>query len=371
MRVLQILPTRAASYGGPVKVAESFSRHAAALGLQTDIFPAERDVVWQRLLFAPSPRALARLSRAVKDADLVHIHGLWTVPTTLAARFARLFGRPYLLTPHGMLDRWSLQRSARRKRLYAAVAERATLSHARALHFFNEEEATEARDFGPLPPHFLLPNGVDLAAFAALPARAKMEQRWPQTRGRTVALFLGRIHEKKGFDVLLPALARVSDPLLLLLVAGPDEGGYRQAVEKLADATGVAARIHFVGPVEGEAKRMLLGGADFFVLPSHQEGDSVAIKEALASGLPVLISRRCHFPEVSSSNAGLVVDDTVDGVAAALRMLVEQGTSGFTGSRALAKRYDSAELAQQLAATYRALAANEPLPPDYAPSSSA
>jgi glycosyltransferase involved in cell wall biosynthesis len=268
------------------------------------------------------------------------------------------------VTPHGMLDHYSVRRSAAKKRIYAAVAERRTLRGASALHFFNAEEAAEAQDFMPLPRYFLLPNGVEVARFAGLPGRDELERMVPETRGRIVALYLGRIHPKKGLDVFLPAMAKVKAPELLLVIAGPDEGGYKQEVEALAASLDLAKQIHFVGPVEGDAKRRLLGGSDFFILPSHQEGDSVAIKEALAAGLPVLISDKCHQPEVEEARAGVVTSDTIDGVAAGLGILLLQEERAARGAaaRRFAQRFDTAALADRLARVYRAIASGEDLP---------
>jgi glycosyltransferase involved in cell wall biosynthesis len=364
MQVLHVLPTRDASYGGPTRVAEGYARLLAPLGIECELYPPAGVTPPPRLQFYPGARGSLALGSAVRRAHLVHVHGLWTVPTTGAAALARALGRPYVVTPHGMLDSWSMAQSARKKRLYAAVAEKRTLERASAIHFFNQEEADEAQDFLPLPRYFLLPNGVDLSAFADLPGRDALEVAVPEIRGRTVALFLGRIHHKKGFDVLLPAMAEVAARELLLLVAGPDEGGYRRKVTELAGSVGVASQVHFVGPVEGEAKRRLLGGADFFVLPSHQEGDSVAVKEALAAGLPVLISTRCHLPEVESVGAGVVTADESGAVAEGLRVLLRRDERSERSARAseLARRFDAPALAARLAEVYRAIAAGKELP---------
>lgn len=364
LRVLHVLPTRASSYGGPVRVAESLARHTEAHGISSTIFPPDGVETNPKLLFAPAPGQWLTLLSEVRRAELVHVHGLWTAPTSAAAAMARSFRKPYVLTPHGMLDRWSMRRSAAKKRLYARAVERRTLSGAAAIHFFNEEEAAEARAFGALPPSFELPNGVDVSGFAALPGRAELLRRFSVRGDLRIALFLGRVHSKKGFDVLLPALAAVVGTLLV--VAGPDEGGYRREVERLAAELSVTDRVVFVGPVEGEDKRTLLGGSDFFVLPSHQEGDSVAIKEALAAGLPVLISNRCHFHEVEREGAGLVVNDDPAAVTGALRGLSalssEARRAKSEAARRLAGRYDAAALGARMARIYRALARGEALP---------
>lgn len=357
MRVLHVLPTRASAYGGPLRVAEGLAQKLQPHGVACELFPPEGFEPSARLMFYPGVRGSLSLLAAVRRADVVHVHGLWTLPTTAAAACARVLRKPYVLTPHGMLDRWSVRRSATKKKLYAAALERRTLKHAAALHFFNQEEADEASEYTAVPAQFLLPNGVDLAAFDDLPGRDALDRMVPEAKGRTAALFLGRIHPKKGFDVLLPAMAAVADPELLLIVAGPDEGGYRAEVEGLAASLGIAGAIRFVGPVEGVEKRTLLGGSDFFVLSSHQEGDSVAIKEAIASGLPVLISNRCHFPEAEEVGAGVVTADTAEAVADGLREILRRDklAERSAAARRLAQRFDNVELAARLARIYQAI----------------
>ena len=364
MRVLQVLPTRAAEYGGPIRVALEFARQLAPHGIDCELYPEEGVEPPQRLVYYPGLRGSISLAAAIRRADLIHVHGLWTLPTTAAAACARLLGKPYIVTPHGMLDRYSVRQRGGKKRLYAALAERRTLRGAAALHFFNAEEAEEAQDFMALPRYFLLPNGVDVESFAHLPGRAALDEMVPAARGRTVALYLGRIHPKKGLDVFLPAMARAADPDLLLVIAGPDEGGYRREVEALAASLGIAAQLQFVGPVAGEAKQRLLGGSDIFILPSHQEGDSVAIKEALAAGLAVLISDRCHQPEVAEAGAGIVTSDTVEGVSRGLALLLrpEERAARAAAARDFARRFDAAALATRLALIYRAVAAGKELP---------
>ncbi len=184
MRVLHVLPTRSQAYGGPVRVAEALGAQLARSGHGVTISPAAGAPasIGTRVAYWPGLGALRALGAQVRSADLVHVHGLWTVPTSGAAAWARALGRPYVITPHGMLDRWSLGHNAGRKKLYAALIEPANLDAAAALHFFNEEEREEARAFGLKAPTFLLPNGVDLEAFADLPGREALDLRYPEAR---------------------------------------------------------------------------------------------------------------------------------------------------------------------------------------------
>lgn len=317
MKILHVLPTRDINYGGPVQVAESLVHSLLSKGHEARVLPSGYG---RGRFFWPGLHGISEVMAGIDWADLVHIHGLWTVPTTLAAILARRGVRPYIVSAHGMLDRWSLQRSHVKKRIYAAAVEKRGLNHSAGIHFLTKEEFEEAREYGLWAPAFVVGNGVRVEEFSGLPAREVLDARYPQVKGKVVALFLGRIHPKKGFDVLVPALklARTQVPSLHLLIAGPDENGYRVTVERAVHEAGLANAVDFVGGTFGEQKRMILGGADFFVLPSYQEGDSVAVKEALAAGLPIIVSTACRCTEAAIERAGLVVKPEVDAVANSL-----------------------------------------------------
>ncbi len=321
-RILHVLPTRDRAYGGPIRVAEALATQAQRAGAYAELFPEPgRKRTIGRSLYWPGVSGMAALARSVRAATLVHIHGLWTLPTSAAGLFAQRFEVPYVVTPHGMLDRWSRQHSRTKKRAWAMLLENRVLSGAAGLHFFNDEERSEALELGLTAQTFVLPNGVEAEDFRGLPDRGALEARWPATRGKTVVLFLGRLHPKKGLPVLVEALAHAAEPSLHTLIAGPDEGGHRAEVEQLVTRRGLRNAVTFTGEAEGEDKRVLLGGADLFVLPSQQEGDSIAIKEALAAGLPVLITPECHQREVDEWKAGLVLPRTAETFARGLRQL--------------------------------------------------
>jgi glycosyltransferase involved in cell wall biosynthesis len=363
MRVLHVLPTRVPEYGGPVRVAEALVAQINSRGHDARIFPSVPDAGSHvgGSAYWPGIRAIAELAREVATAHLVHIHGLWTVPSTIAGTLSRARRVPYVITPHGMLDRWCLRSSRWRKLIYAAVLERRNLNGAAALHFFSEEERAESHDFGLHAPSFVLPNGVDTVAFSNLPRREELWKHHPQTRDKIVVLFLGRIHPIKGLDMLIPAFARALALLkqLHLIVAGPDEGGYRSHIEVLVAREALADHVTFTGPVRGEEKRVLLGGVDVFALPSRHESDSVAVKEALASGLPVLITSACHFPEVASEDAGVMVAPEISAIVQGLARLA--GDSKLRrkfseNARNLVKRrYQWKSIGERLLETYASI----------------
>lgn len=315
MRILHVLPTRNMEYGGPIAVAESMAEEGARQGLKCAIYPP--------LYNEAEAIGLIALCRAVSRADVVHIHGLWNLNAAIAGGIARSQGVPYIITPHGMLDRWARARSRFKKLVYGYLIERRNLRQAARIHFLNVEECAEAQSLGEPLKTFVLPNGVFADRFDSLPPKTTLSKSYPELEGKVVVLFLGRLHPKKGFDLLFPAFAKalVTCPQLHLLLAGPDQEGYKALLEAQVHAIGLQAHVTFLGMVSGERKLEALSSADFFVLPSHQEGDSIAVKEAMACRLPVLITPACHFPEVHDAGAGLVVPPDVKSWQNALILL--------------------------------------------------
>ncbi|WP_372717001.1 glycosyltransferase [Novipirellula sp.] len=260
------------------------------------------------------------LVKAVTSSDVVHMHGVWDPVLVRAGRIARQQSVPYLVAPHGMLDPWSLQQARVKKRIAMATTHRSLLAGAALMHALN---ATEAELWGPLKlnsPTTVIPNGIDLRDLpVADPQRVKAMRERFGIKGRKVILFLGRLHYKKGLDVLAAAflkVARKHDDVSLLVV-GPD-GGARGEFESEIVKSQLHERVHIVGPLFGADKYDALWLADLFCLPSRQEGFSIAILEAIACGLPVVISQHCHFDAVRDADLGRVCDLDADKIAAGL-----------------------------------------------------
>ena len=265
------------------------------------------------------------LKAVVRGASVVHIHGLWQAQTRIGAPTARAAKVPYLVAAHGMADPWALRHKAWKKRIYTTLVEGKNLRDAACLHALSRPEIEHLRGLAPGTPVCFVPNGVDLEPFNNLPPRAELEAEHPELSGKFVLLFFGRLHLKKGLDLLAEALASVGrdarDPHVLL--AGKDDGALGPFRER-CEALGVADRTTYVGHVAGEQARRVWAAADAFVLPSYSEGFSMAVLEALACRLPALISTACHFPELAEVGGGVVVEPTADAVTAGLRALLER-----------------------------------------------
>jgi glycosyltransferase involved in cell wall biosynthesis len=267
----------------------------------------------------------ADFEAAVRSAEVVHMHGLWQVQTRRGAQAARAARAPYLIAAHGMAEPWALRHKRWKKALYLALVESRNLRRASCLHALSRPEIGHLRALAPKSTVCFVPNGVDLARFEALPDRDVLERAHPELTGKFVLLFFGRLHVKKGLDLLVESFGRMAadHPELHLLLAGRDQGAwpdFRGRVEHL----GLTDRVTYVGHVSGERARQVWGRADAFVLSSYSEGFSMAILEALACRLPSLITTACHFPELGEAGGAIVVEPEEESVLRGLRGLLER-----------------------------------------------
>ena len=314
------------------------------------------------------PEHAADWAATVADADLVHFHGIWQEHTRRGGRIARRRNIPYLIAAHGMLEPWALRHKALKKQVYTALVEGRNLRGASCLHALSRPEVGHLRAVAARTPVAWIPNGVDLAPFDDLPPRAELEGFYPELAGKTVALFYGRLHLKKGLDLLVGALAALLEdhPDLHLVLAGNDDGALAPTLAR-AEALGVRDRITAIGHASGGFARQVWGAADLFALPSYSEGFSMAILEALAARVPVLATTACHFPELAEADAGLVVAPTADAVTAGLRNLLERSRADRAaladrGRRLVERNYTWDEVAARLTAVYDWMLGGGPRP---------
>jgi glycosyltransferase involved in cell wall biosynthesis len=262
------------------------------------------------------------------DYDAVVVHGLWQFHGISVWRALHGGPIPYFVYPHGMLDPWFKQAyplKHLKKSIYWKLAESRVINDAAAVLFTASEEARLAEQtFNPYraKPH-VVGFGIAIDAAARLGSADAFEREWPETRSKRRVLFLGRLHPKKGGDMLIEAFAQVAgaDAQVHLVMAGPDDGqGTQAAWQALASKLGVADRITWTGMLSGDAKWSALRAAEVFVLPSHQENFGIAVVEALALGVPVLISDKVNiWREIEADGAGLVEPDTLNGTTSLLR----------------------------------------------------
>ncbi len=384
MRVLHVSASMSPQWGGPVTVlaglVPALSRHGVRCEIATTCgyrvgtdplqipgaplhcfdtaLPARVWTAWTRNL----PGFLAsRINRF----DLVHVHELWHHAGYAACRAALAAGLPCVVTPHGALDLPRLKGKSIRKWLYLCTVQRPILRSVDAIHALVSSEKEDLSRLGIDTPVFLAPNGTVLSPPAELADTAKFLERYPRLAGRRVVLFLGRLHAIKGLDVLARSFAATAArfPDAALLVVGPDEDGTGRRAKAVLARAGVLDRVVFTGHLAGAGKQAAFACADLFVLPSYSEGFSMAALEALAAGLPVVLSEPCNFPEVAECGAGFVVPTADAAVTAAVGALLSdehlRARMGRNGRALVEERYTWPTIAESFARLYRTLAQEE------------
>ncbi|MEP0548287.1 MAG: glycosyltransferase [Rhodothermales bacterium] len=254
-----------------------------------------------------------RFGAAIRDtvgggSGLIHDHGLWLPTNHASARAAARASVPFVVSTRGMLTEWALRFNAGKKRVAWALYQRRDLQSARLFHATAEEEVEDIRRAGLRQPVALIPNGVEL------PDRA----REAPTGMVRKALFLSRVHPKKGLINLVRAWAEVRAEGWELVLAGPDEGGHRAEVEHVIRALGLEG-IRWTGEVDDRAKWDLYYGADLFVLPTFSENFGIVVAEALAAGIPAITTRGAPWGILEERGCGWWIDTGVEPLVAALR----------------------------------------------------
>jgi len=272
-----------------------------------------------------SPRLAEACRRTVGKFDLMYVVSNWGYPFLPACRAASKAGIPYIVSPRSSFNRAPWVGKYLKKWSYHHLLERRLINNAAAIHYTTE---LEQRDSGWLrlqPSAFIVTNPVDVTEFEELPLRGEFRNAWGIPDENQIVLFLGRIEARKGLDVTLPSFAKatVSHPSALLVLAGPEEDGYVQPLKKMAGKLGIEDRVLFTGFLDSKARLTALVDADVFILTSYSENFGIAVVEAMAAGLPVIVSDRVGIAEdLRRGRAGVVVSIDPTEVARELMRLL-------------------------------------------------
>ena len=347
-RILHVIPSVGPVRGGPAIAIRTFTRELSQAGLDVHVAstddngPGRLDVAletpvhedggtfWffrRQARFYTFSRPLRRwLMENIAHYDLVHIHGLFSYSSVAAGFTARRMRVPYVVRPAGCLNRWGIQnRRPWLKRMSFQLLERPILDGAGAVQYTSDGEHRQAEELGAIYPSAIIPPPVDVVSFRQLPAKGWLAQRRPEWAGRRILLFLSRLHRVKGLDLLLAAFEKIRRkmPDVALIVAGDGESQFVDTVHAQAATLGLEDHVLWAGFLHDAAKKAAMAEADLFVLPSYSENFGIAVVEAMAAGLPVLISDQVGIHnEISTADAGLVVPCAVDRLDEAMQKLV-------------------------------------------------
>lgn len=375
-------------YGGPARsiaaMCEALARQGAQVTVLTTNADGEKslnvpleqpvDVNGVTVHYYPTRKGLPRsffyspaLARAckgmVRTHDLAVLETLYTHPTGPAVRACRNTNTPYIIPPRGSLLPWALRQKALKKKIYMSLVGRRYLDGAAGLQCSDPVEFQAVRELGLKAPAFVVPNGLTTAQWESLPARGALRQQLGIPGDAPVLLMLGRLHRVKNPDLAVEMLGLLERKDAHLVFAGPDEEGIQPRLQVRASALGCTERIHYTGLLSGVSLLQALADADLLLMPSLTESFGMAAVEAMAAGLPVLLSE--HVPVgrwVEAAGAGRQVACSPDAFAEVCeQMLRDEGALKQMGRRArllATGRFDIKIIAKRLLSQYQAILSN-------------
>jgi glycosyltransferase involved in cell wall biosynthesis len=382
MRILHAIQSADPAGGGPIEgirqlAAATRSEHEHDVVSLDDPaapflanFPLPVTALGPASFLGYSPHLTPWMRGHARSWDCVVIHGLWRYISVGTWRALRGDSTPYVVMPHGMLDPWFKREyplKHLKKWLFWPWTEYRVLKDATAVVFTCEEERRRARQSFWL---YRCNETVGTQAVAT-PAgepdaqRTEFLKRHPELHGKRLVLFLGRIHPKKGCDHLISAFAAIAstNSQLHLVMAGPCPDDWRGDLQREAEKLGASRRITWTGMLSGDLKWGAFHAAEAFILPSHQENFGIAVAEALACGVPVLISDQVQiWREIEQDGAGFVEPDGLAGTSQLLRRWLdlppgERSAMSVRARRCFDRRFETGLAADRLTTIFRQAAA--------------
>ncbi len=311
------------------------------------------------------------LKRMIPQSDIVFIHSLYQFTSTIAAYYCRKNKVPYVLRPHGTLDPFLVYRRLWfLKLIYINLFEVRNFSGAAVVQYSSvmEEEMTQQFISGPIR-SIVIPEGINLEGFVNLPLRGSFRTLYPEMAGKTLILYLGRFDQKKGIDLLVESFSMVAHhraDVHLLLVGGGNSNYVEQITGMLQDR-GMNHRSTYLGMVSDREKIKILADANIFVLPSRGENFGISVVEAMACGLPVIISDKVGiWQDIADAKAGMVTKCDSREIASAIETLLDNPTLmrtlGENGKQLVETHFSQERMAERMEKVFNRLIIESRIP---------
>ena len=385
LKLLIVAPSLGPVYGGTSKCIVELAQALGSQGIQVDIVSTNANGetrlnvathTWieestHRTLYFPyvgigdyklSWSLTKWLLSHIKDYDLVQTNAIFSLPNLPAYWSCAFSNTPYVIAPHGMLEPWALSYKSWKKKAYYQLFEKAALKRATSLQMLSPTEATQIKPLKIKTPIVIAPNGVHRQDFDIPVDPEIFYSAFPETRDKTLILFLGRIDPKKGLDLLAKAFGQllIEFPTVHLVVAGPDNTNFLPTVKEYFSTEDCLEAVTFAGMLTGRLKYAALSTADIYTAPSYSEGFSVSILEGMAMGLPCIITTGCNFPEAATAKAAYVVECDANELLLAFRRAVKDPKAsislGTSARQFILENYTWDKIAIKLSKTYHSIA---------------
>ena len=324
IRVLNIVNSMDLKQGGPPEVIRNLKKRINKQNKIISVLSTNRISVIQFLKIIFSNKARLKLLNFLDKFDIVHCHSIWSPKIAILANYSISLGIKVIFSSHGYLDDWSLKHSVIKKKIYSVLIMNSLIKKSK-IFFSNIGEFNDSSKKFSFGDVFVIPNGIDNSLFKITKSN--------EINKKKKIIFFGRIHEKKGIEILLQAINEMPEEFFekfYLEITGPGETQYINKIKKMIKIFKIEDSVSIQPPKTGKNKIIYLQSSDIFILPSYEEGDSIALKEAMSAGNAVIISEQCRLNLVEDENAGIIVKTDKNSIKQALNKikdfnLVEMG----------------------------------------------
>ena len=293
----------------------------------------------------------SKLLKVLNNYDIIHFHQLWSLKVIIIARYAAKLGLKYIFIAHGYLDEWSINEKYIKKKIFIKLFLQKSIIQSSAFFFSTLDEHKEAQKNINFPDFFVIPNGSDLTKY-----KMDKDKNINEKKIKKIAYF-GRIHKKKGIEILLESIKEMPKSFFLnyfFEIVGPGETEYIEKIKNLINSYSLNEHVKLLSPKQRNEKISYLNSVDIFILPSYEEGDSIALKEAMSLGIPVIISEQCRMGIVQKANAGFIVKTEIDSLKESFNKLqsCDLKKMGLNARSIIENKFDNENCSKRLFKIY-------------------
>lgn len=338
LKVLNLIDSMDPKQGGPPEAIRNLKRSLNKKKKIIYVLSVDNFSFLQILKFIFYKKSKLKICKFINKFDILHCHSIWNYKIILLAQISNSLGLKVIFSSHGYLDDWSLRRSIIKKKIFLFLILNRLLLNAK-LFFSNIGEYNESKKKIKFGDVFVIPNGIDTSLYKKLVQHQKVTL-------KKKIIYFGRIHKKKGIEIFLEAIKEMPDNFFenyFFEITGPGEKNYVSKIREMIKKFKIEKFVSIEKPKSSKEKINYLQNADIFVLPSYEEGDSIALKEAMSASNMVIISEQCRLPIVEKENAGFIIKTSKESIKNALKKLKYSNLSvmGENSKKIISKYFEN------------------------------
>ena len=349
MRILNVIQSMDITEGGPPEVVRNTRKYLKEDNFVVDTLSYKSLANFYFFFMFFSKKKRTKFKKFLKKFSVIHFHQLWSLKTMLIIHMAKKLSVKYIFISHGYLDNWSLNEKKYKKKIFIKFFLQRAINGCYGFFFSTLDEYKDAKSNINFHNFFVIPNGIDLDIYN--------EKKLYQKKIKKKIIFFGRVHKKKGIEILLDAIKILPDKFFesfYFEITGPGEQKYIKNIKDKIKDLSITDKVSLRDPISREKKVQYLKSADVFILPSFEEGDSIALKEAMAIGMPVLLSKQCRLDIVEEIGGGYVMETNKESIANTLLKLSKSDLEkmGDNARQLIINNYDNNMCSKRIARIY-------------------